>query len=70
MIKKMNTDDLIVTAWWPMYDFQNKNEVQICNMPAKICTAKRPSFCSTLNALYYNSFIKLFMLVTRNKSFT
>ena len=32
-------------------------------MPAKFCTAKRPSFCSTLNASYYNSFIKLLILI-------
>ena len=36
-------------------------------MLAKIFTAKRPSFCSTLNASYYSSFIKLLMLAIYDK---
>ena len=31
-------------------------------MPAKICTVKRPSCFTTLNASYYSSFMKLLML--------
>ena len=35
---------------------------QICNIPAKTCTVKRPCLSSILNADYYSSFIKLLML--------
>ena len=34
------------------------------NIPAKICTVKRSSLCSTLHTNYYSSFINLLMLVT------
>ena len=52
--KIIHIDDLIMT-------------IMICNMSAKICTAKRQSFCFTLNASYYCLIIKLLMLLIHDK---
>ena len=60
---KIEMNNLSMTAWWPMvHNFQSKQKMRtrFATCPQKV---KGPSFCSILNASYYNSLTKMFMLV-------
>ena len=63
--QKNHIDDLIMTAWWPMDNFQNRYKMRTITAT---CLQKSVQKRDILNASYYSSFIKLLMWVTDNKS--